>query len=75
MIQRSEHLHFGLETCDTLGIGRKRFGQNFDLDVTIEFHVAHAMGLAHATRTDEGDDFIHDPDTWRETRKLLRRTR
>ena len=58
MAQRRGGLRFQTEATKTVRIARKSWGQNFDCDITLKLCVAGAIDLAHATRTDPGDNFI-----------------
>ena len=58
MIQRGKHLCLAAEPCEPIGVERKRLGQHFQRDVTIQLAVARAIDLAHAARAECGHDLI-----------------
>jgi hypothetical protein len=58
MIQGGEHFRFALKPREPIVVGRERGRQNLDGDLAFEFRVRHAIDLAHAAGTDDGDDFI-----------------
>ena len=58
MVQRSGGESFLLKTAQAVGIKRKRLRQNFDRHFAFEARVAGAINLAHASRAEQGDNFI-----------------
>ena len=58
MVQRGEQLRLALEAGEAVWIDSEEFGQDLQRDVAIEPRVARAIHLAHATRADQGDDFV-----------------
>ena len=58
MVQRSEHLRLAAESRETLRITGKRSRQDFERDVAVQFLVAGAVDLAHASGADEADDLV-----------------
>ena len=58
MVQRGERPGLALEARQPLGIVRERLGQDLDRDIAPKFRVTRAIDLAHAARTDLGDNFI-----------------
>jgi hypothetical protein len=51
-------LRFALEAREAIGVMTECFGQDFECDIAIEPRIARAIDLAHATHTDERDDFV-----------------
>ena len=58
MIQAGDGLCFALEALAQFGAARKMRGQNLNSDDAVEARVAGFVHLAHAARTDCGEDFI-----------------
>jgi hypothetical protein len=58
VIQRREHLRFAAEAGETIRVARHRGQQNFDRDVTIQHRVVRSIDLAHAARTEGGEDVV-----------------
>ena len=56
MIERGEHLGFALEAPEPIVVGGKDLRQHFDGDLATKFGVAGAIDLAHAARTEQGDN-------------------
>ena len=59
MIERGERLRFTLEARQAIRIVRKRFGQDLDRDVAIQFRIAGAVHLAHAAFADRRGHFVN----------------
>jgi hypothetical protein len=58
MVQRCQQPRLALEPREPIRIGRETRRQHFDRDVAAQLRVARAVDLAHAARTDEGDNPI-----------------
>ena len=58
MIQAGDGLRFALEPLAQFGTICKMRRQNLDGDNSIEAGIAGFVDLAHATRTDSGEDFV-----------------
>ncbi len=58
MVQRGERPGFALEARQPVSVVRERLGEDLDRHIAPELGVARAIDLAHATRTDLGDNFI-----------------
>ena len=58
IVQRGNRARLLLETASRLRIGGECAGEHFDGNRPIEPSVTRAVDLAHATRTNRGDDFI-----------------
>src|SRR5262245_6923533 len=65
MIERRHCSRLALESRDPFRIGRVRLGQNLDCDLAIQLEVAGAIHLAHATRTEQADNFVRAETTVR----------
>ena len=49
---------FAFEPHQPIGIGGERRWQHFDRDIAIQLRIARAIHLAHAARTEGGEDFV-----------------
>src|SRR5215207_3362163 len=58
MVQRGQRLRFAREAREPIGNGRKGLGQDLQGHVAIEFGVARAIHLAHASGADGRDDLV-----------------
>ena len=58
MVERGEDLRFALEAGQAIGIVGEGIGQDFQGDIAIELGVARAIDLAHAARTESGENLI-----------------
>lgn len=58
MIQRRQRVRFAPEARHALGVVRERFGKNLEGNVAIEFGVARAIDLAHATGAEQCQDLV-----------------
>jgi hypothetical protein len=58
VLERGQHLGFALKPRQAVGIRGEQIWQDLQRNVAIEPAVAGAIDLAHATRTDLGDNFI-----------------
>ena len=58
MIERGQHLRFALEAREPFGIKGEAVGQDLERDVALERRVARAIHLAHAARTERGQDLV-----------------
>ena len=58
MVQGSGGESFLLKTAQAVGIERKRLRQDLDRHFTFETRVAGAIDLAHASRAEQGNNFI-----------------
>jgi uncharacterized protein YcaQ len=73
MIQDSGRARFLLEALQTVGVFRKRRGQNLDRDIPPQARVPGAVDLAHPARSQGGKDLVgtqarsrcHEDDSWR----------
>ena len=57
--QRRDGLRFALEASEPIGIGREELGQDFQRNIAIQPRIVRAVDLAHAARSDGGDDFVN----------------
>jgi hypothetical protein len=58
MVECGEDLSLAREPREPIAISSDKLGQNLQRDIAIERHVAGAIDLAHAARTDEREDFV-----------------
>ena len=58
MVQRGECPGLATKARQPLSVMRERLGEDFDRHVAPKFGVTGTIDLAHATRTDLGDNFI-----------------
>src|SRR4029078_9371951 len=58
MVQRCEDLRLPLEAGEAIRIVGEGIGEDFQRDVAIQLCVAGAIHLAHAARTEGGEDFV-----------------
>lgn len=58
MIQRGDCLRLLFETPKPLNVGGKRGGQHLERDFASQPCITRSIDLAHASRSDEREDFI-----------------
>ena len=58
MVDRGQRLRFALEALQPLWMRRQILRQHLDRHLAPELRVARAVDLAHAARTERGDDLI-----------------
>jgi hypothetical protein len=58
MIQRRKRLRFADEPCEPVGVAREEIGQHLDRDITVKRQVSGTIDLAHAARSEGGDNLI-----------------
>jgi hypothetical protein len=58
MIQRRKRMRLAREPREALRIVRQLLGKNLEGNLAVQLRVAGAIHLAHASRTDEGNDFV-----------------
>ena len=58
MVERGKGLGFTFKAPEPIGVVRERDGQDLECDLAIEFGIARAIDLAHATDTQQRSDVI-----------------
>jgi hypothetical protein len=58
MIERADHTRFVLKTPETFGMLGKRRRQNFHRHFPAQPRIARTVHFAHATCTQQGEDFV-----------------
>ena len=58
VIERREHLGLAGEARETIGIARKRVGQDLQRDIASERRVTRAIDLAHPAGAQQAADFV-----------------
>ena len=58
MVEPGEHFRLALKTRQTIGVGCKNRGKNFDGDRTLQVDVCRPIDLTHTPAADQGDDFV-----------------
>jgi hypothetical protein len=58
VVERREDLRFSLEAGEPIGIGGEGVWQDFQRDIAIQLRIARAIDLAHAPRTESGENFV-----------------
>src|SRR5262249_24097192 len=71
MIQCRKHLGFALEAAYPVRVRRKRFRQDLDRHVAIEFRIAGSIHRAHAALSYQREDFVHTKAAPYERRALV----
>ena len=56
VVERGDGLGFPSEARQTVGVSREGIGKNLQRHITIQFRVARAVDLAHATSAEQGQN-------------------
>ena len=58
MVEGRQQACLAFEARQAFGVGRKKFGQDLDGDVSSQVRITRAIHLAHPARTERRDDLV-----------------
>ena len=71
MVQRSKHLRFPSEPCETIGIQSKRARQDLQSHLAVQPRIATAVNLSHPAHAKQSDNLIRS-ETMTRVEHLIR---